>query len=134
MVLSLLVTTALLGIRAQQNETISDKDMRIIDYQDFDYPAIAILAHVQGVVVVRLKLNDQGRVLSAEAISGADVLVRDCVANAKKWKFWPNAKKMAVIIYIFKMPQAACGSVSSFFMFQGVNSVTVTACPPTIEP
>ena len=130
---SLLVASASMVVYPQQNETINDKDIKVVKFVELRYPQLARTAHVQGLVVVRVRLNDEGDVADAVAISGADVLVRECVANAKKWKFQPNSSRTAVIIYQFKLPPADCGSVESFFTLEGVNLAKVTACPLTVQ-
>ena len=70
------------------------------------------------------------------ALSGHDKLIPDCLANAKKWRFQPNAQHAAVIVYNFRMPYAACKSETlvSFSMLQAPNFVTVKACSVPVNP
>jgi len=119
---------------AQVEPTVDDRDMRVVHFEELRYPQLARSAHVEGLVVVRVKLNDQGGVTDAIAISGAAVLVHECLTNAKKWTFQPNAQHSAVIVYRFTLPKADCASVTSFFMLEGVNLANITACPLTVEP
>lgn len=123
------------GIQAQQDTTISDKDMRVFDFEDLKYPPFARQAMIQGVVVVRVKLNNDGKVVDAVALSGHDKLIPDCLANARKWRFQSNAQHTAVIVYNFRMPYAACKSETlvSFSMLQAPNFVTITACSVPIN-
>lgn len=118
---------------AQGTVTIKDKDINVVHFQELRYPQLARTAHIQGVVVIKVRINDQGIVMDASAISGADALVQDCLKNAKNWRFQPNDQHAAVIVYRFRLPPSDCGSVSSFFMLQGANFATITACPLTIE-
>lgn len=118
---------------AQDNAPIRDKDIRVTHFEALNYPAIAKSADIKGVVVVRVILDDRGDVSKASAISGNELFIRYCIDNVKKWKFQPNARKAAVIVYNFRLPMAACGPVDSFFTFEGANLVTVTACPRTVE-
>lgn len=94
---------------------------------------IARAARIQGTVVMRLTLDDTGGVKDADAITGAELLVRDCLINAKKWRFRPNAQRTAVIIYQFTMPGGECKSVSGIFMFKGPNRATIIGCDVPVE-
>ncbi len=46
-----------------------------------------------------MTLDDQGKVVQAVALSGNDLLLPDCLVNAKKWRFKPNSMRAAVIVY-----------------------------------
>jgi TonB-like protein len=132
----LLVLADLSCALGQKDGAIADKDINVIDYKDLSYPAIAVLAHVQGVVVVRLKLDDQGKVLDAEALSGAHLLTGPSVDNAKRWRFEPNSEKAAVIVYNFRI-EGAChysGGSSSQVIFYPPNLAAITACPGPPQP
>jgi hypothetical protein len=118
---------------AQQSGPVNDKDINVISYEDLDYPAIAVLAHVQGVVVVRLRLDDHGKVLGAEALSAASLLAGPSVDNVRKWRFEPNPEKAEVIVYNFRI-EGAChyGGPHSQMIFYPPNLASITACgrPP----
>ena len=58
---------AMSPLRAQQDTTINDKDMSVIDFDDLKYPSFARQAMIQGVVVVRAKLDNDGRVVDAHS-------------------------------------------------------------------
>jgi hypothetical protein len=45
--------------------------------------------------VVRLNLDDRGKVRNVKAISGQEILIEGAMANAKKWQFEPNSRKAA---------------------------------------
>jgi len=92
------------------------------------YPAVR--AHIQGVVVVRLKPEDQGKVPDAEAHSGASLLTGPSVENARKWRFEPNTQKAGVIVYNFQI-KGEChyyGGESSQVSFYPPNLAAITAC------
>ena len=134
LLVGLLVISSFNHLSAQDDTTVSDKDMRVVHFEELNYPTFARAAHIEGVVVVRVILDDQGNVVKALAISGNEYLIRDCIPNAKKWKFQPNSRKMAIIVYNFVLPAGACGSVTSLFMLQGPNFATITSCPAPVEP
>jgi len=63
------------------------------------YPPKAREQHVQGTVVLRLLIDQQGNVVKAEKISGHDALVPAAVDAAKQWKYQPfilNGEPIAV--------------------------------------
>ena len=121
------------GANAQSNPTISSRDSRVVDFEDMRYPPLARTARIQGVVVIRVTLDDAGRVKNADALSGPALLVEDSLANVRKWRFQPNPEKSAVAVYHFEMPGAACKSVASFFMLQGNNLATIIGCEVPVQ-
>jgi TonB family protein len=120
-------------VQAQQGGTLSDRDVKVDSFQELIYPPLARNAHIQGTVVVRVKLDHQGRVAEAVAISGPELLILDCITNVKKWRFEPNASETAVIVYNFTILEGRCNSDSSLFILQGANLATIITCPPKIN-
>lgn len=116
-------------VRAQEGETIDDRDVKLVSFADLTYPLVAKRARVQGVVVVRVALDDKGRVATASAVSGAKVLAEASLENARKWTFTPNARKTAIIVYNFVLDEGACHDDSpSLFRLQHFNFASITAC------
>jgi TonB family protein len=108
-------------------------DVKLAAFADMSYPGVAKSARVQGVVVVRVGLDDRGRVATASAVSGSSALIPDCLANAKKWTFMPNPRKSAVIVYEFRLDEGACHYDShSLFRLFHFNFASITACAPVI--
>jgi len=117
-----------------QEETLHDEDVKLVSFVDLPYPPAARMARIQGVVVVRVKLEDDGRVSSAFAISGNKALIPDTLSNAKKWKFEPNSRKSAVIVYEFRLTDGACHDSShSFFQLFHQNFASISACDAVIN-
>ena len=54
------------------------------------YPALARKAHVSGIVVVRVLIDEEGKVIGANAISGHPLLLDACVQAAKNSLFSPT--------------------------------------------
>lgn len=71
------------------------------------YPAIAKAAHASGRVTVQVVVNEQGNVISANAISGHPLLQASAVAAARKARFSPTqlsgqpVKVSGIVIYNF---------------------------------
>jgi TonB family protein len=138
MCLLLLVGLLLVGARsassARQEETLHDDNVKLVSFEDLSYPPAARMARIQGIVVVKLKLEDDGRVSSAFAISGNKALIPDTLSNARKWKFAPNSQKSAVIVYEFRLTDGACHDNShSFFQLIHQNFASITACDAVIN-
>jgi TonB family protein len=132
--LAALIILGFASVCNSQEVTVNDKDINVIHFEALEYPNFARAAHIEGVVVVRVVLDEHGDVTKVSALSGKEPLVPSCIANVKKWTFQPNTGKVAIVVYNFTMPTGACGSVRSLFMLQGANFVTITGCPPAVEP
>jgi TonB family protein len=121
-------------IQAQEDTTISDADIKVLDFESLKYPVLALQTSYQGIVVVRVKLDNDGKVAAAVAISGHPLLIPDCLANIKKWRFQPNTGHAAVIVYNFKLSYATkCKSAGSFFTLEAPNFATIIDCVRTIQ-
>lgn len=128
----LATTVALNYNRSEQDASINDKDIHYISYEEMNYPPLAHQERIGGVTVIRLKLDDHGKVVEASAISGQEVLIASAIANAKKWQFEPNRQHAVIMVYNFRLARELCNS--SFFTFQPPNFVTITACPMDVQP
>src|SRR5579872_6034819 len=91
--------SSMTSVRAQQNGVTKDNDVVVTQFKDLDYPAIARSTHTQGAAVVEAKLDDQGGVIDAVALSGPSRLTPAALGNVKLWRFRPNASKSVVIVY-----------------------------------
>jgi TonB family protein len=75
------------------------------------YPPVARAAKASGTVVVQVLVDEDGNVVTAEAISGHPLLKAACVAAARSAKFSPTklsgqpVKVSGVINYSFEAPQ-----------------------------
>jgi hypothetical protein len=138
LVISLLVSGLascyLLAQQNRQEEAVNDEDISVSSFEEMHYPALARVAHRESVVVVQARLDDAGKVASARAISGSRMLIPDCVSNAKKWQFRPNARKTAVIIYEFQLTEGRCDAGKSLFVFREPNIASVTSCVGVWQP
>ena len=132
-IIGLLAASSFRYIGTQQDRVINDRDIKLVNFEDLAYPTLGRTAHVQGVVVLRVKLDDQGKVADAIAISGAEALIPDSLANAKKWRFQPNAQNAAVIVYNFRLTGWISKSGCSQFMLEPPNFATITGCVSQIQ-
>jgi len=131
----LLLAVASHNLAAQQNEPVYDSDVKVESFEEMPYPPIAREARIQGTVVVSAKLDGDGRVTSATAISGAKLLIPDSLSNAKKWRFRPNTSKVAIIIYEFRLAEGQCNhETSHLFVFREPNSVSIVGCEEEWQP
>lgn len=113
-----------------QNAPSKDNEVVVTEFHDLEYPALARQMRAQGAVVVQVKLDDQGGVTDATALSGSPFLVAPVEINIKKWRFRPNAKKSAVIVYNFIFIEGRCESHGSLFVLEPSNRATVIGCQP----
>lgn len=132
---SLIMLNSFKGMSSAADTTIYDKEVRVVSFEDLSYPAIAHSANIQGVVVLRVTLDDQGKVLEAFPVSGAEPLISSVVANAKKWRFEPNPKRAAILVYDFRI-EGTCrdNTESGQSLYHWPNFTTIRACGKLVEP
>jgi TonB family protein len=73
------------------------------------YPRLAQAARIEGVVKVKILINEKGEVIEAAALSGHEMLRTATVENVKTWKFAPvpNAKVMDMFMtYLYSIEGA----------------------------
>ncbi|SRR6266581_6082296 len=100
----ILVTTVVFGcLGRQEDRLVRDEEVKVLHWEELAYPSVARDARVPGVVVVRSQLDDAGNVTSSAAVSGNKLLVPDSLSNSKKWRFQPNSRKSAIIVYDFRL-------------------------------
>jgi Gram-negative bacterial TonB protein C-terminal len=117
--------------RFEEPAMISDTDVRIIHFDNqLKYPRVARLARVEGLVVLKLVLDDKGGVSEVLPLSGLPILIPDCVSNARNWRFEPNSKKTIILVYNFSLVPDDPGQV----FFQPPNLVTVSDSPIAAQP
>lgn len=115
---------------AAQNEPVGDVDINVVHFEGLRYPSLAWQARIRGLVVIRAKLDKEGKVVDAEAISGHAMLVQEALKNIKKWSFQPNKQGAVVIVYNFRILSADCAEDNQqFFTLELPNLVTISACP-----
>ncbi len=116
-----------------QEPPVFDETIKPIYFEPLRYPLTARISHIQGVVVVRVTLNSEGKVLSATPISGPKALISDCIANSRKWRFEPTAEKMAVIVYEFRIDGFCQLPCASQFSFRPPNAARITTGEAVVD-
>jgi hypothetical protein len=122
---------------AQDNGTILDSEIIVTLPEKMIYPPIPRQANVEGIVVVKVKLDDAGKVVSANALSGNSLLVPNSVANALKWRFQPNTHKAAIVVYEFRLSEKECEGEKgekSRFVYRKPNFAVLTGCAEHWQP
>ena len=128
LLVTLLLAVVPNGTPAQQNAPINDTGVKVRHFEDMKYPGLPRLARIQGSVVVKVTLDDEGRVTESTAISGPKDLIPDSLANSKQWRFQPNTGKTATIVYNFQISDGLCNTITSQSTFWPPNVMTVTSC------
>jgi outer membrane biosynthesis protein TonB len=120
---------------AQQEQSVNDEDISVSSFEEMHYPALARAARRESIVVVQAKMNDDGKVLSARAISGSKMLIPDTLSNIRRWRFHPNSHRTAVLIYEFHLVEGKCDlGRDGLFVFREPNVATITACEMQPQP
>lgn len=75
------------------------KQGRLIKKIAPEYPLVAKTAKIQGLVVLKIKIDTAGKVETVEIVSGHEKLAPAAVTAVKQWRYEPfrvNGKKTAV--------------------------------------
>lgn len=100
--LALLMTVALVGsVGAQGLKQVSTEEatQHLTTQTEPRYPPLAAEAHIQGDVMVRVSIDEKGKVTDARAVSGHPLLIASALTTAKEWEFNPflqNDKPISV--------------------------------------
>jgi protein TonB len=54
------------------------------------YPELAVMAKLQGVVIIEATVNERGRVVNANVLQGAPMLTDAALEAVKKWVYTPT--------------------------------------------
>ena len=120
-----LIVLIWVGFVQAQSSPVTDEEIKPIYFEPMNYPLVARIKHIQGVVVLLAKLDRTGNVTATEAVSGAEALIQDCLTNAKKWRFQPNPHGNVVIIYEFRIEGLCHAPCLSQFSFKPPNEATI---------
>ena len=123
------------GLLAREGDaTINDNDINVVHYEQLEYPVWAAGEGREGVVVIKLQLDDTGKVVGAIALSGASTLVPDTLKNAQRWLFRPNPERSAVIVYEFRIGLGCRrNSPYSEMTFHAPNLAVVVNCRTPVD-
>jgi TonB family protein len=95
-----------------------------------DYPPLPRAARIQGTVEVRCTVDSNGRVASAEVLSGPGELREPARRNALQWKFQPASKDPGNFItlnYVFLLEGELQDRKNTTFVFELPNRIQIVA-------
>ncbi len=110
-----------------EGERVSEAVMRLRRTQKVDpiYPGVAAPAHIQGTVVLDVRVNSLGGVEEVVRIGGPPTLAPTAVAAVKRWKYMPYMRDGE--------PISVVTTVQLNFSLEGNESSGVVAEPPPSE-
>jgi hypothetical protein len=138
---SVLLIAALLGVPAIASsqtpvQPIFDDEQQIVSDEPMTIPD-DMFGRALTLVVVEVELDDTGAVKTANAVSGPKPVAVFATLNVKRWRFAPNAKRRAVVIYRFETTAASClagiGYGTSTYS-RRAHVVTVVGCSKVSNP
>jgi hypothetical protein len=104
----------------------------VAQFTDMSYPRLAREKNVTGVVVVRSALDDAGRVVAVDALSGPRELVAPTVANQRNWRYSApspqSSLREVVFVYDFRIEGRCTSATPSHFMLRDDRYAVVTVC------
>ena len=89
------------GASSQETRLVSNEEanQHLIKRVQPKYPALAEMAHIQGDVLLRVMIDEKGRVGEAKGVSGHPMLLEAAIPAVKAWQFAPfteEGKNVAV--------------------------------------
>lgn len=89
------------GASSQETRLISNEEaiQHLTKRVQPKYPSLAEMAHIQGDVLLRVMIDERGRVSEAKGVSGHPMLLEAAIPAVKAWQFEPfteQGKSMAV--------------------------------------
>jgi TonB family protein len=98
------------------------------------YPRLAAYARITGNAVLRVRIDSNGKVISATGLSGHPILVKDATANILLWRFaagksaGEKADSEFDFTYVFKLKGVSHSDrTSSSLTYEYPNKVTVVS-------
>jgi TonB family protein len=120
------------GTASAQGEPPYNDQATVVRFVGMEYPGLARAKKIEGVVVMRATLGDDGGVESVAAISGSRDLVAAAVANQRKWYYGrlrPKSRYQIVVVYDFRLQSGRCAAgAQSLFVLRDDRYVSVTDC------
>ena len=99
-----------------------------------EYPRIATMARITGNAVLRVRIDSNGKVLSATGLSGHPILVKGAKANIMLWRFaagksaGEKAESDFDFTYVFKLKGVSHSDrTCSSLIYEYPNKVTVVS-------
>jgi len=106
-----------------------------------EYPRLAALAQISGTVVLRVRIDSAGEVLSATGRSGHPILIKAAEANIKLWRFsagrssGQKAESEIDFTYVFELKGVSdAPRPCSGLTYEYPNRVTITSEAPLVMP
>jgi hypothetical protein len=124
----LLALSIIVSLQWAQDNKISPKYLA-----SMEYPQLALAARVEGRVSVRLSIANDGKVVSADAISGNQLLASDAQKNILLWVFPAGPPRATEITYVFKLYDPARTYPHSWNIFDFEHS-TVFVSADYLKP
>ncbi len=132
---NLAVITACTTARRRNVMPYSSYDPWIIEYGPPKYPPIARSARVEGVVILRLTFDAQGKVTAATPLNDSPLLAPSAVAHALTWRLSDyGSRREHVVVYEFSTGNTQCqdeGNVA--FWRRDATAVHLDACAALVQ-
>jgi hypothetical protein len=111
---------------------VLSENVRVLHVERMSYPLVAKIGHVEGAVVVQAKIDSNGQVTEATALSGPKALLKDPADNLKKWTFVSPRSSTVLAVYWFRFQGLCELPCPSGFEFYPPNLVVVTTGNPIV--
>jgi TonB family protein len=132
----MLLTLGVNGFSLGQTNSQEGPEVRVAVAPNY-FP-IALHSHTSGTVVVKVHINPDGRVISAEAVSGNPVLVGGTRSVARRWEFASTPDKNKIrsveLVFVYKLVPRDTPPDGLWLIFKPPYRVEITEALPDETP
>jgi TonB family protein len=98
------------------------------------YPPIAQSARFEGVIVLELSIDRNGRVVDSRSLTDLPLLAPAAVAHSKTWRFHPTERMRGMLVYEFALDARHCEPrARTEFWRVAANYWRLSGCSPLID-
>lgn len=132
--IGVLLASTIVVSGSDQDAVIDDHAITVEQTEEMKYPAIALSALIDGVVVLQVLLAEDGTVSSVVPLSGTPLLIAPAQDNVRAWRFAPHSARRAIIVFDFELDKMCNECPRTWYSLRHTNLVVVKACVPTWNP
>jgi len=107
-------------------QTEQDTVIKVIEAHSPQYPTLALLSKIEGLVIINVLIDEKGQVRNADVAEGHKLLLEMSMKTAKKWLFNAGCgSRKTELIFIYKIVPKDSNDPDYNVVFNPPNKVTV---------
>jgi len=107
-------------------QTEQDTGIKVIEAHSPQYPTLALLSKIEGLVIIKVLIDEKGRVRNADVAEGHKLLLEMSMKTAEKWLFNTGCGGRKIeLIFVYKIIPKDSNDPDYSVVFHPPNKVTV---------